>query len=68
MEYTISVSSFKSRRIMETRQDFAKNLINSLQVAADNLALADTNKDSATLTELQTRQQIFTIGCPSPTG
>jgi flagellin-like hook-associated protein FlgL len=36
-------------------------LINSLQVAADNLTLTDTNEEGENLTTLQTRQQIFTI-------
>jgi len=47
--------------IVQTRQDFTKNLINTLQVGADNLTLADTNEEGANLTALQTRQQISTI-------
>ena len=46
---------------MQTRQDFTKNIINTLQVGADNLTLADTNEEGANLTALQTRQQISTI-------
>jgi flagellin len=47
--------------IVQTRQDFTKNLINTLQIGADNLTLADTNQEGANLTALQTRQQISTI-------
>jgi len=47
--------------VVETRQDFTKNIINTLQVGADNLTLADTNLEGANLTALQTRQQISTI-------
>jgi flagellin len=36
-------------------------LINTLQVAAGNLTLADTNEEGANLTALQTHQQISTI-------
>jgi flagellin len=47
--------------VVQTRQDFTKNVINTLQVGADNLTLADTNEEGANLTALQTRQQISTI-------
>jgi flagellin len=46
--------------VVQTRQDFTKNVINTLQVGADNLTLADTNQEAANLTALQTRQQIST--------
>ncbi len=49
-----------SLAVVQTRQDFTKNLINTLQVGADNLTLADTNEEAANLTALQTRQQIST--------
>jgi len=49
-----------SLSVVQTRQDFTKNLINTLQVGADNLTLADTNEEAANLTALQTRQQIST--------
>lgn len=49
-----------SLAIVQTRQDFTKSLINTLQVGADNLTLADTNEEAANLTALQTRQQIST--------
>ena len=41
---------------VQTRQDFTKNLINTLQTGADNLVLADTNEEGANLLALQTRQ------------
>jgi flagellin-like hook-associated protein FlgL len=43
---------------VQTRQDFTKNLINTLQTGADNLVLADTNEEGANLLALQTRQQL----------
>src|SRR5262249_22667976 len=45
---------------VQTRQDFTKNLINTLQTGADNLVLADTNQEGANLLALQTRQQLAT--------
>jgi flagellin-like hook-associated protein FlgL len=50
-----------SLSVVQTRQDFTKNIINTLQVGADNLTLADTNEEAANLTALQTRQQISTV-------
>jgi flagellin len=47
--------------VVQTRQDFTKATINTLQVGADNLTLADTNEEAANLTALQTRQQISTV-------
>jgi hypothetical protein len=46
--------------IIQTRQDFTKNLINTLQTGADNLVLADTNEEGANMLALQTRQQLST--------
>ena len=46
---------------MQARQDFTKNLINALQVGADNLVLADINEESANMLALQTRQQLSTV-------
>ena len=43
---------------VEARQDFTKDLINTLQTGADNLVLADTNQEGADLLALQTRQQL----------
>jgi flagellin len=46
--------------IVQNRQDFTKSMINTLQVAADNLTLADPNEEGANLLALQTRQQLAT--------
>jgi hypothetical protein len=45
---------------VQTRQDFTKNLINTLQTGADNLVLADSNEEGANMLALQTRQQLST--------
>jgi flagellin len=45
---------------VQIRQDFTKNMINTLQTGADNLVLADTNEEGANLLALQTRQQLST--------
>jgi flagellin len=47
--------------VVQARQDFTKATINTLQVGADNLTLADTNEEGANLTALQTRSQISTV-------
>ena len=44
--------------IIETRQDFTKNMINVLETGASNLTLADTNEEAANVLALQTRQQL----------
>jgi flagellin-like hook-associated protein FlgL len=44
--------------VVQTRQDFTKNLINTLTVGADNLVLADSNEEGAKLLALNTRQQL----------
>jgi flagellin len=44
--------------IVQTRQDFTKNLINVLDTGAANLTLADTNAEAANALALQTRQQL----------
>ena len=41
-----------------TREEFAKNLANTLEAAAADLTIADTNEESAKLLALQTRQQL----------
>lgn len=46
--------------IVENRQDFTKNLINTLETGAAKLTLADTNEEGANLLALQTRQQLGT--------
>jgi len=43
---------------VQTRQDFTKDLVNTLTQGADNLVLADTNEEGAKLLALQTRQQL----------
>jgi flagellin len=45
---------------VQTRQDFTKNLVNTLRTGADSLVLADTNEEGANLLALQTRQQLST--------
>ncbi len=45
---------------VEIRQDFTKNLINTLTEGAGKLTLADTNEEGANLLALQTRQQLST--------
>ncbi len=44
--------------LIQTRQDFTTNLINSLQTASDNLVLADTNLEGANLQALQAQNQL----------
>jgi flagellin-like hook-associated protein FlgL len=44
--------------VVETRQEFTKNMINVLQTGAANLTLADTNEEAANVLALQTRQQL----------
>jgi flagellin-like hook-associated protein FlgL len=52
-------SAFGSNLSMvENRQDFTKNMINTLETGAGNLTLADTNEEAANLLALQTRQQL----------
>jgi flagellin-like hook-associated protein FlgL len=43
---------------VQIRQEFTKSMINTLQVGADNLTLADTNEEGANLLALNTRQQL----------
>ncbi len=43
---------------VEIRQEFTKDLINTLETGAANLTLADTNEEGANLLALQTRQQL----------
>ena len=49
-----------SLSVVQTRQDFTKNMINTLQTGSDNLVLADTNEESANMLALQTRQSLST--------
>jgi flagellin len=44
--------------VVKSRQEFSKQLINTLITGADNLVLADANEEGAKLVTLQTRQQL----------
>ncbi|WP_421951611.1 flagellin [Pelagibacterium sp.] len=44
--------------VVQNRESFTKEMINTLQTGAANLTLADTNEESANLLALQTRQQL----------
>ena len=44
--------------LLQTRLDFSKNFVNTLQDASGKLTLADLNEESANLLALQTRQQL----------
>lgn len=43
---------------LQTRHDFTKALVQTLQTGADDLVLADTNQEGANLLALQTRQAL----------
>ena len=44
--------------IVQNRQDFTNNMVNTLATGADGLTLADTNLEGANMLALQTRQQL----------
>ncbi|MGE0652324.1 MAG: flagellin [Alphaproteobacteria bacterium] len=44
--------------VVQNRQNFTKNFINTLSEGSDMLTLADTNEEGANLLALQTRQQL----------
>jgi flagellin len=44
--------------VVQTRQDFTKELVNTLTIGADNLVSADSNAEGASLLALNTRQQL----------
>ena len=44
--------------VIQTRQDFTQNLINTLKEGADKLTVADKNEEGAKLLALQTTQQL----------
>jgi flagellin-like hook-associated protein FlgL len=44
--------------IITVRQDFTKNMIDTLKAGADNLTLADMNEEGANMLMLQTRQSL----------
>lgn len=47
--------------LIQTRQTFTQNLIDSLQTASDNLVLANTNEEGANLQALQAQNQLGII-------
>jgi flagellin-like hook-associated protein FlgL len=47
-----------SLSIVQVRQEFTKGMINTLEVGADSLTLADSNEEGANLLALNTRQQL----------
>lgn len=53
-----AVSFGSSLSVVQTRQDFTKSMVNTLQTGADNLVLADTNLEGANMLALQTRQSL----------
>jgi flagellin len=44
--------------IVQNRQDFTNNMINTLNTGASNLTLADTNLEGANMIALQSRQEL----------
>ena len=65
---TTALSSLRSQAanfgsslsVVQTRQDFTKAMVNTLQTGADNLVLADSNQEGANMLALQTRQSLST--------
>lgn len=52
-------SSFGSNlSVVQTRQDFTRQMISTLETGAANLTLADINEEGANMLALQTRQQL----------
>jgi flagellin-like hook-associated protein FlgL len=47
--------------LIQTRQDFTTNLINTLTQASNNLVLADTNQEGANLQQLQAQNQLAIV-------
>ena len=47
--------------VISARVEFTANMINSLQVGADQLTLADPNEEGANMLALQTRQQLGVV-------
>ncbi|MGB9043493.1 MAG: hypothetical protein WCC81_13605 [Pseudolabrys sp.] len=45
---------------VQIRQEFTKEMVNTMQSGADSLTLADSNEEGANLLALQTRQQLST--------
>jgi flagellin len=55
---TFQSSLSNDLNVIQTRQDFTKQTINTLQEGSDKLTIADPNEEGATLLALQTRQQL----------
>jgi hypothetical protein len=55
---SISSSLGANLSVVQTRQDFTKDLASVLSQGADNLVAADGNQEAASLLALQTRQQL----------
>jgi flagellin len=49
-----------SLAILQTREEFTKELVRTLEAGADDLTLTDTNQEGANLLALQTRQALST--------
>lgn len=47
--------------LIQTRQAFTEGLVNTLQIASDNLVLADENEEGANLQALQARLQLGVV-------
>ena len=57
---TESAKLSSSLSIINIRQDFSTNMINTLTEGADKLTLADMNEEGANMLMLQTRQSLGT--------
>lgn len=57
---TFSASLGANLSTVQARQDFTRDMINTLKTGADNLTLADQNEEGANLLALNTRAQLST--------
>jgi len=55
---SFSSSLANDQTVIQTRQDYTKQAINTLQEGSDKLTIADPNEEGATMLALQTRQQL----------
>jgi flagellin len=55
---TFSSSLANDLAVIQTRQDFTKQTVNTLQEGSDKLTVADPNEEGAKMLSLQTRQQL----------
>ncbi len=55
---TFSSSLANDLTVIQTRQDFTKQTVNTLQEGSDKLTVADPNEEGARMLALQTRQQL----------